>query len=792
MEVPKSFTTLIAWKFLRRFRRWIMTVGIFAVVCIAVFQLLSEQRTSTGTETDLAGSWEMCFPASGDASRCDWINVHVPSDLSSSLPNHFQGWVFYRTSFLTPNHCVSEPCSIFIKEIGDSAEAYINGRSLGRHGDFPPNAQYAKHYPVLFDLSRHALRPSQNSNELLIKTYSMKKVQAGIRGGPVGIFSARDAFKLAQWTIGMNVVVPLLGFLGLFLFAVLAMVMAGIYQESDQRIHTYIRYCLAASAFLLSFSEVPREYLPIGISGPLHFLFRILSDWAFFELVTAYYVFGVKLKRFGRWCYGGFTFALFLQIWIHLIAGTTEGQAFDVAYATLRTAPPLLLLPHILGIIGSFYRSQTKEGKAGLLAFTVLFAMQSYDILIFHHVISGTYFVKWYPLMIGLMFGAFLLERFRVKQTRILVEHEEAKHEAVLAEWARDVSHNIRSPLVSLENLHPRLIDITDQQRSVLRNAIIEIKDLANGLKQRANRKSRNQPMINPSIGTNNEEQKSVQLISSLVEQVIYQKRVEKNAAPGIKIVAPLRAASYGLFSEVQPIKFRCALSNLINNAVESIESDSGEVTVTSVLNSNTVVIAVHDTGKGIPKELLPYLGKRGHTFGKLGGTGLGLSHAKDAIESWGGRLSIQSGEGKGTTVSIELPLAVAPDWFLSELRIAEGSDICVVDDDSSIRSMWEMRFDEAGLLKNEIKVDYFSKGGEMPGLTTGSRKKLYLVDYKLGDQEKTGLDWIEELKISESSVLVTGHAEESAVTARARFLGVKVIPKTLAGIVPIAVESIS
>jgi two-component system, OmpR family, phosphate regulon sensor histidine kinase PhoR len=78
------------------------------------------------------------------------------------------------------------------------------------------------------------------------------------------------------------------------------------------------------------------------------------------------------------------------------------------------------------------------------------------------------------------------------------------------------------------------------------------------------------------------------------------------------------------------------------------------------------VVIAVADQGAGIPKEHLPRLTERFYRVDKgrsraVGGTGLGLAIVKHIVNRHRGQLLIESEVGKGTTVSIWLPLTHAP-----------------------------------------------------------------------------------------------------------------------------------
>jgi len=73
--------------------------------------------------------------------------------------------------------------------------------------------------------------------------------------------------------------------------------------------------------------------------------------------------------------------------------------------------------------------------------------------------------------------------------------------------------------------------------------------------------------------------------------------------------------------------------------------------------------IVVQDTGIGIPEEALPHLFQEFYRAPnakaiETEGTGLGLSIIKDIIERFGGRITVESKLGEGTTFHVFLPLA--------------------------------------------------------------------------------------------------------------------------------------
>ena len=86
---------------------------------------------------------------------------------------------------------------------------------------------------------------------------------------------------------------------------------------------------------------------------------------------------------------------------------------------------------------------------------------------------------------------------------------------------------------------------------------------------------------------------------------------------------------------------------------------------------------------------------ERGISLGKVGGTGLGLSSAREFAEGLGGALEIRSTLGLGTIVALKIPLCFPPSWFVPEILVSKDAEICVLDDDPSIHEVWRERFEK-------------------------------------------------------------------------------------------------
>jgi two-component system, OmpR family, phosphate regulon sensor histidine kinase PhoR len=109
-------------------------------------------------------------------------------------------------------------------------------------------------------------------------------------------------------------------------------------------------------------------------------------------------------------------------------------------------------------------------------------------------------------------------------------------------------------------------------------------------------------------------------------------------------------------------VRLEQALSNLVDNAVK-YTPDGGAVTVSGQVREDLVALSVTDTGIGIPSEHLPRIFERFYRVDRsrsraLGGTGLGLSIVKHIATSHGGRVEVQSTEGRGSSFTLVLPRA--------------------------------------------------------------------------------------------------------------------------------------
>jgi signal transduction histidine kinase len=195
-------------------------------------------------------------------------------------------------------------------------------------------------------------------------------------------------------------------------------------------------------------------------------------------------------------------------------------------------------------------------------------------------------------------------------------------------------------------------------------------------------------------VKTKEEERKYVQLIhreaarmERLVRDLLDLARLEGNSVPLQKIplvfaqVIEDTVAKYEPFLQKKQITLNMELDhdiilegdadrleqvvqNLLDNAVRYTPIDGKIHIQLKKVNAASCQLIIRDSGKGVPKEKLPFLGQRFYRVDqartrKEGGTGLGLAIVKQIISLHDGTISFFSEEGKGMEVVIQLPIYV-------------------------------------------------------------------------------------------------------------------------------------
>ncbi len=111
----------------------------------------------------------------------------------------------------------------------------------------------------------------------------------------------------------------------------------------------------------------------------------------------------------------------------------------------------------------------------------------------------------------------------------------------------------------------------------------------------------------------------------------------------------------------VDPGRIQQVIRNLIDNAI-TYSDEEGEIEITAETRDEEVKIGVKDNGLGIPENDVPHVFDRFYRVDssrsrETGGSGLGLTIAKEIVEAHGGTIDVTSSEGEGTEFTFTLPL---------------------------------------------------------------------------------------------------------------------------------------
>jgi CheY-like chemotaxis protein len=190
---------------------------------------------------------------------------------------------------------------------------------------------------------------------------------------------------------------------------------------------------------------------------------------------------------------------------------------------------------------------------------------------------------------------------------------------------------------------------------------------------------------------------------------------------------------------------------NLIVNAAQAIpegDAANNEVKiVTRMDSSGRVAIEFHDTGAGIPAEVLPRIFDAFFTTKATTlGTGLGLAICHRIVAEHDGEISVKSRTGSGTVFRVVLGaenrLVAEPAAALPEIRPTRAGRVLVIDDEQMLCSAIER------ILGAQHHVTTVTSAREaLSRLGAGERFDLILCDLMM--PEMTGMDLYDEVQRS-------------------------------------------
>ena len=373
-------------------------------------------------------------------------------------------------------------------------------------------------------------------------------------------------------------------------------------------------------------------------------------------------------------------------------------------------------------------------------------------------------------ILLTIIVIGFLLYVVRIKsKTQEIMRHMET----VRSQFFTNITHEFRTPLTVILGLANRLSENTgkDHESNASLQTIIRQGDhLLNLVNQLLNISKVRSSIEEPDWRTGD----IVAFIRMIVENFqIFAQQKHLN----------LIFASRQTFLQVDfvPEYFRKIMHNLLSNALKYTPK-GGNIFVTATQEKDNVVIQIADSGKGIDKQDLPHIFEtfyQGNNSCMDMGTGVGLSLAKQMVETMGGEITVKSAIGKGSVFVVKLPLkhgtsqwekwspgeadkstipaVTAPDPVLHEADSSnpDTTTILLVEDNQDVA------FYIGGLLKNRYRLLYARDGKE------GLEKAIeYMPDLILTDLMMPGMNGFDLCREIRSSI-VLNHIPIIIITAK-------------------------
>lgn len=246
-----------------------------------------------------------------------------------------------------------------------------------------------------------------------------------------------------------------------------------------------------------------------------------------------------------------------------------------------------------------------------------------------------------------------LAARLRASTARI----REAERRATVGELARQINHDIKNGLIPLRNVMRHLgqverdepaalAGVFAERRTTIDSSIAYLETLATTYQRLSPPSDRRECDLN-----------------ALIAEVVRAAQGHQDVEFGTDLSSVPSVVA-------DPVALRRILENLIANAVDSLESKPGRITVsTKVVDRDgglpAVQVTVADTGRGVSADEAGRIFNDFYTT-KQGGTGLGLSIVRRLVMDLNGTLAIDSAPGRGTRVIIDIP-ARGPSTPLGE-----------------------------------------------------------------------------------------------------------------------------
>jgi len=555
-------------------------------------------------------------------------------------------------------------CWIFLGAVGDKCIVKFNNVIINNV------LTYSHFESIKAYIPNNIILKKNNRIEILVT--DLNQTQFGLRTKNTGIGTSDEVYKKSTLDWLLRTGSTILSIFTLFVIFLGILSAYSIYR--DKRIWPLFLISFSSIFYLISFSEILRKYYdPIYLSGPTHFISRLLVDLSIVLVSLNFYKPHFKIKNL---IYIPIIYLIPISIMIiSALAGIHEYWHYKMI---MLIAAPLVITGGLVLAILSYNYFDKNEKKIIFPLFIVLLCFQTYDLLVFWEILIGHFTVKWYLPFLVIIF-VYIYIRRRITEVNLISK------DALIGDKIRKIAHDICSPIERLQPLINNLQYESLEKKSLVIKNLEEIRAVTlNILENKFENKNNN-----TSIST---------ILSDLKKK--YHNLID------IEIHLWKIFTWFPINEEV----FIRIFSNLINNA---INANATQISFSGVIESGKIAINIIDNGNGIPAQLQPYIFEKGITSNQNSGSGLGLNYASNALLHENFHLLLISSKTNQTIFKI----------------FSMINDFILIDDNPLQIYNWAQQTKEIG-----INLKTFYPHSFLENLNNISNKALIFIDQELGE----------------------------------------------------------
>jgi len=335
---------------------------------------------------------------------------------------------------------------------------------------------------------------------------------------------------------------------------------------------------------------------------------------------------------------------------------------------------------------------------------------------------------------------------FSVLILQKVAEREKRREE----ELQLEKMNSIRTIVAGIAHEFNNILAVVHGSAEMLEDGFENEKELENGLRNIKKASDDGAGIVRDMIAITKSEKDTSEYIFFDLRQLIIQ--AIETTVPGWKDTAHPGEKKYevdrsgmkrtpGVFCD--PAELREVSINIINNALDAMP-DGGRISFSTWSNENTVFVEISDTGMGMSEEVRNQMFDPFFTTRRPERTGLGMGVAYSIVKRHGGKMEVESEEGKGTTLILSLPIKneIKQQKLSSKSipdKMARGLSILVVDDEEKICNILDTFFSREGHMVKAV-----NNGAE--AIEMAKREDFDLVISDLAMPDVTGYDVVKAL----------------------------------------------